>query len=382
MSTKVQTQTEATPTPSSSFSRTNLGESFTAYGQNQLSMRGDFLSPAERGMAIEGLAPSLVYERKRSLGKTFDSIPQSFGESRFGHNFSQVQVWHDGRATQQSSRVVSDWPNSWKKKVSAQGAGSQSQFRGSTARAISASGSGTVTTTYTPEAKDKGTKIVFIQVMRELLDGVPVKPSVAAPAFAYQDADTTSDFYHVDYVSGEKDPYYNGDDPQDFGPQGNAVSTPAVAASTSDTPNYPDGSFPVGKSKLAWEFRTAAFSAAGADEGTYYGYVDWAYAKEKGKAAKTAVGTTSAGTPGSKFESAVELWNNNHGFKMPGKGGGLLGGLLGGGLGAAAGAGIGFALGGPIGALVGSLIGLGVGAATGVAASRKNNGEPVSMKRG
>src|SRR5262245_26605581 len=122
----------------------------------------------------------------------------------------------------------------------------QGQSSGPTVRAISATGAGTVATTYTPEAKDKSTKIVFIQVMRESLDGTPVMPSVAAPAFAYQDADTTSDFYHVDYVSGEKDPYYNGDDPQDFGPQGNATSTPPVPASTSDTPNYNDASFPAG----------------------------------------------------------------------------------------------------------------------------------------
>jgi hypothetical protein len=74
----------------------------------------------------------------------------------------------------------------------------------------SASGSGTVTSTYTPEASDKSTKIVFIQVMREILDGVPSKPSESDPGFTYQDADTTADFYQFDYVSGEKDPYYSG----------------------------------------------------------------------------------------------------------------------------------------------------------------------------
>src|ERR1022692_1319634 len=66
--------------------------------------------------------------------------------------------------------------------------------------------------TYTPEPGDKSTKIVFIQVMRELLEGTPVLPSKLDAAFAYQDADTTGRRYHVDYVVGEKDPYYNGDD--------------------------------------------------------------------------------------------------------------------------------------------------------------------------
>ena len=101
----------------------------------------------------------------------------------------------------------------------------------------SASGSGTVTSTYTPEATDKSTKIVFIQVMREILDGAPSKPSESDPNFTYQDADTTADFYHVDYVSGEKDPYYNGDDPGDIGTQGNAAVTPKVNATMQDTPH-------------------------------------------------------------------------------------------------------------------------------------------------
>lgn len=254
-----------------------------------------------------------------------------------------------------------------KKKICTQSSSeSQNQSVGTTVRAIAANGAGTVTTTYTPEAKDKSTKIVFIQVMRELLDGLPVKPSVASAAFAYQDADTTSDFYHVDYISGEKDPYYSGDDAQDSGTQGNAISTPKVAASTSDTPNYNDGSFPAGKSKLIWDFRTAAFSAAGDDAGTYYGYADWIYAKDKGMAATTSVVRTSASSPGNKFENAVKLWNSNHGFTMPSKGG-FPAVLVGAGL-TAAGIGIGAAVGGPIGALVGGLIGLAAGITIGALA--------------
>jgi hypothetical protein len=178
-------------------------------------------------------------------------------------------------------------------------------------KGISGSGSGKVVTTYTPEANDKSTKIVFIQVMREILDGVPAKPSESDADFAYQDADTTSDFYHVDYVSGEKDPYYNGDDPQDFGQQGNALTK--TPASTYDTPHYTDGAFPVGKSTLLYEFRTAAFSAAGADAGTYYGYSNWTYSKEKGKPEATATTGTGSGDPGSKFTDAVDLFNSNHG---------------------------------------------------------------------
>jgi hypothetical protein len=256
------------------------------------------------------------------------------------------------------------------KKVSAQSASTASrEIPGVSVRAISGGGSGTIATNYTPEPTDQSTKIVFTQVMRESLDGTAVKPSVADPAFSYQDADTTGDFYHVDYVSGEKDPYYNGDDAGDFGPQGNAIlKTPA---STTDTPSYSDASFPAGKTKLLYEFTTAAFSAAGADAGTYYGASDWSYLKEKGIAGKTATKGTRTGSPGGKFESAVKLFSSNHGFKLPG-GSALVGGIVGGLVGAAAGAGIGLAAGGGLrGALIGGAIGLAAGATAGALANRK-----------
>jgi hypothetical protein len=246
---------------------------------------------------------------------------------------------------------------------------------GSTARsveqpvkAISASGSGRVNFDYSPEASDQSSKIVFIQVMRESLDGVAVKPSVASPGFAYQDADTTSDMHHVDYVSGEKDPYYNGDDSPDKGKQGNATSKPPVEASMDDEPEYHDPSFPAGKSQLLWEFRTAAFSAEGGDLGTYYGFADWNYAKAKGTPGKVSVAGTTKGDPGGKFKDAVTLFNSNHGF-VPGAGLGkvgsaVVGGLLGGGTGAL----IGGVFGGPLGAIVGAGIGALAGAITGAIA--------------
>jgi hypothetical protein len=145
---------------------------------------------------------------------------------RFGHDFSRIRVWPKNETPDSLTTVNSLTVG---KKLSTQPySTNQSQSNGPTVHAISASGTGTVYTSYTPEAADKSTKIVFIQVMRELLDGVPVKPSVTSPYFSYQDADTTSDFQHVDYVRGEKDPYYNGDDPRDIGTQGNAISKPRL----------------------------------------------------------------------------------------------------------------------------------------------------------
>jgi hypothetical protein len=289
--------------------------------------------PAPRS-GYAGVAPARTRRSER--------IPTAEG---IGHDFSGVAVHARRTETPAESR---------KRLASKEG---QTTSGGDNARAISSTGTGTVTTSYVPEPGDKSTKIVFIQVMHETLDGVPTTPGKITPGSNYLDADTTSDFHHVDYTPGEKDPYYNGDDPNDFGPQGNAVSTPKVTASTHDSPNLGDASLPAGSTKVDWMFRTAAFSAAGEDAGTYYAYSDWAFQKQRGIASTTKLGGTRTGGPGSKFEAAVRLFNSNHGFKMPTKGASLLGGIVGGLLGAGAGALAGLAVGGLPGAVVGGIIG-------------------------
>jgi len=186
--------------------------------------------------------------------------------------------------------------------------------------AISQSGDPTVLIKYAPEAGDKSTKIVFIQVMKTLLDGTAVKPGDAHNSFKYRDADTTADFFSVDYVNGEADPYYNGDDPGDKGAnqkQGDATATPKVTASMDDTPNYSDGAFPAGKSKFGFTFRTYAFSAAGADKGTFYAYAKWKFNKEKGSASTISHDGETAGGPVAEDKTAIDLWCTNHGFTPP-----------------------------------------------------------------
>jgi len=183
---------------------------------------------------------------------------------------------------------------------------------------LSASGHPRVSFKYTPEAADKSTKIVFIQVMRELADGTPVKPSKLSAKFNYQDADTTSDFYHVDYTAGERDPYYNGDDKgNDLGVQGNAISTPKRDATMHDEPKYSDGSFPPAVSTVEYEFRTIAFSAAGLDKGKFYEYHKWTYAKTKGKPSTVWHQGNSTDTSLPKSKAAINLFCKNKGFALP-----------------------------------------------------------------
>jgi hypothetical protein len=184
--------------------------------------------------------------------------------------------------------------------------------------AITSSGDPTVTIRYSPEAADKSTKIVFIQVVQTSLDGTAVKPGTANANWSHLDADTTGDNYAVDHLSGEADPYYNGDDlGKDTGTQGNATSVSKVDADMTDTPNLSDAGFPAGKTVFKAQFRTMAFSAAGADKGTFYAYAKWSYTKEKGKVSSIAHEGVSTATALPQSRAAINLWCTNHGFALP-----------------------------------------------------------------
>jgi hypothetical protein len=266
-----------------------------------------------RRSVLDGWQPgSLAANRsgilQREAGSADSSLAASLQSySHAGHSISQMRAVN-GCQTDTAS-------NEKKLTVAATQrgrSGGQENTKG-----ISEGGSGQVNVDYAPTGTEKSSKIVFIQVMREYLDGVPAKPSASDASFAYQDADTTGDFYHVDYKSGEADPYYNGDDAADFGTQGNATTTPKVTAHMDDTPVYDDATFPAGKSKIKYEFRTIAFSAAGADHGTFYGYAKWFYEKDKGVADKTSLDGTSNDTALPKSKEAIDLFCANHGFVLP-----------------------------------------------------------------
>ena len=162
------------------------------------------------------------------------------------------------------------------------------------------------------------TKIVFIQVSRTLVDGNPVLPSGESPKFAYQDIDTVFDaatnrYYTVDYVQGENDPYYNGDDRKpsnilDGGTQG-TTGPPAIAATMVDTPTKGDGTFPGSTTQCTHEFETFAYCAAGVDAGTYYTGLAWVYTRTKGASGDgVSTAVEPLGAPSAAFLAAVAKW--------------------------------------------------------------------------
>ncbi|MFQ6096525.1 MAG: hypothetical protein ACE5O2_02275 [Armatimonadota bacterium] len=176
--------------------------------------------------------------------------------------------------------------------------------------------SGTIRLKYEPEKAPCCTKLVWIQVMRELLDGKPVKPSEIGDG--YMDKDTTDDGYHVDYKNGEKDPYYNGDDAADkvAGTEPGNTTEPK-GSGMSDTPNLP--SVPAGAKKVVWEFESWAFCAEGPCKGTYYKGRKWTYTKEKGKPGEVKDGGDAGAEPSKGFKDGLDKWSKNHGFDLPKK---------------------------------------------------------------
>jgi hypothetical protein len=171
---------------------------------------------------------------------------------------------------------------------------------------------------YTPRPKDRSTKIVFIQVMRGFIDGVASLPSEQHKYHLgkTRDADTTARMFYLDYMGDDTDPYYNGDDISDGGRQGDATADPTVSATMQDRPDPLDRNYPPGKTTVRWDFRTAVYSAAGADAGAFYQYQDWTYEKVKGHRAKITLGRGGR-DPGPDFKEALELWCKNRGFTLP-----------------------------------------------------------------
>ncbi len=164
------------------------------------------------------------------------------------------------------------------------------------------------------------TKIVFIQVLTQIgtkADGTTrvLKPSDFKnfPNSTKIAKDVTVSGFQVDYLFGEKDPYYNGDDLQDPGTQGVQDGAPK-ASTTSDAPATNEANWPADITKVTREFEMAAFCTAGTNAGEFLGKITWTFEKEKGKAASSSLLSTSRDQPSQNFRDALSLWNTNHGF--------------------------------------------------------------------
>ena len=165
-------------------------------------------------------------------------------------------------------------------------------------------------------------KIVMIQTLRRTGEDTNgtirtmTAQEIGLPNGAQKDNDTTSSGYVVDYVQGEADPYYNGDDSADGIQQGIQNGMPQSSI-ISDTPNYPDANFPADIVKAILEFEVGTFCAQGQNKGEFSGSMTWKWEKTKGGTGAATFISASRNPPSSNFIEALNLWNTNHSFTLP-----------------------------------------------------------------
>ena len=166
---------------------------------------------------------------------------------------------------------------------------------------------------------------------------MPFMPSDATAAWTEKDASTvggcTVDYINnpIDPSKSEKDPYYNGNDPQDHGDKGSATGSGNPAdtknATVMDSPRYGAKAMgwlqnkfgnPVGKAvdKIVLEFEDCAFCADGKDKGQAYGCLKWKY-EQAGNGPGTSTKGGTSGDPSTQYTGAVDAWAAAHGFNMP-----------------------------------------------------------------
>lgn len=174
---------------------------------------------------------------------------------------------------------------------------------------------------FTPDpSKTSCDKIVFIQTCKLVWyddegNKETLLPSAATVGWEHMDDDATDSKTFVDHLFCERDPYYNGDDPQDQGDQGKAgAGAPLTPAKMEDTVRVRDASFPPGKVKVVCEFETGAFCAEGKDAGTCYGSVRWEYTRQKGENGDGTVSLSSTAEEkqSDEHKKAVNKFQDKH----------------------------------------------------------------------
>ncbi|MFH1285918.1 MAG: hypothetical protein ABIH99_05030 [Candidatus Micrarchaeota archaeon] len=199
---------------------------------------------------------------------------------------------------------------------------------------VSTTSGAVINLTFVPKCIENCTKIVFTQMVCDKIvfqDGTSrysELPSDASPKWTYMDKNVVNGGRKcsIDYINGETDPYYNGDDASDAGLKGKHNGN--INATMRDRPRIAQSTFTnleakYGKnvSKLVYEFETCAFCADGKDKGKYYRCIAWEF--EQANPVGAAGGTSTAGGltdfPTAKFKEAVDKWAKNQGFALPKK---------------------------------------------------------------
>lgn len=177
----------------------------------------------------------------------------------------------------------------------------------------------TIELEFEPSAEVDCDKIVFAQTLHLVFldaDGneMEFQPGDYFDGWKYRDDDAGSDGTHIDHLSTEADPYYNGDDvPEDSGTQGHNNESGSQNATMSDSPST-NGHWPPGKTKARWEFETCVMCAAGDQAGTVYGCITWELNEMQGMEPGTVNVTSGADlqSPSTGWQEAMDRFDENH----------------------------------------------------------------------
>jgi len=173
-------------------------------------------------------------------------------------------------------------------------------------------------------------KIVFIQTVQKFADDVPVLPGEFYSGWKYKDDDCLKDGdlkgLRVDYLKGEKTPYYN--DPEGTGTSsygtvgkkngdtGKATMGDAPDSRGSDKGFYNKDSNPDGYKKITTKFETFAYCAKGPDCGKWYEGITWVHTQTSSDAgAGTSKISGPSADPSEGFKKAFAKWNERYTFK-------------------------------------------------------------------
>jgi hypothetical protein len=191
-----------------------------------------------------------------------------------------------------------------------------------------------ITIEFDPAASKKVTsckRIVMVQSVQKFVDGKPIMPGDYYSPWKYKDGDALTSGgnkgLRVDYLKGEKTPYYN--DPQGTGSSayglvgkkngGTSKSTMGDAPDTGggDKGFYNKATNPTGHKKVETRFETFAYCAEGPDCGKWYEGLTWVHTKKHSDAGiNSGVSKIKShrSTPSKGFKAAFDKWNRKYGF--------------------------------------------------------------------
>ena len=176
---------------------------------------------------------------------------------------------------------------------------------------------GTIEIKYTPSANcDKVLLIQTVRVVASNEDGtMPMNvPFDKIDKLGHMNDDAIADGTAVDHSFCEKDPYYNGDDPQDGGTDGKKTALVTIDSTFTDTPGI---SVPkLGKPKVTAMYEVCAYCADTVPGTSLNECMTWTYMNSQANGETVMVtGGTGAGNaqmPSQSHTDAVNKFNMNH----------------------------------------------------------------------